>query len=333
MKELLIKYIKEVVGIGILIHKLDSGTKKKLPLYLKDEYEWYEATLEKRKCLFAIAESYGSISQLENQLRKAKEITGMPVIAVFDYLEAYKRKRLIEKKLAFVVPNKQLYIPEFIIDLREYSTTAKKKEGTLSPMAQLILLIFILDKGNKLKIENLTFKKLAALLETNPMGITRAVGSLKNQGLIEIIGDKEKTIRFVANKGYLWKMAKESHILITPVMKRVYIDELPPTIHLLRAYDNALSEYTDINPVKQEYYAIEKSMFQSLKKTNTLVNENSYQGKYCIEVWKYNPLTINKLLFEKAQKVDPLSLILCYKDTLDERVEMATEQIENEYQW
>lgn len=335
MKEQLIKYIKEVVGFEILIYQLNATIKGKLPIYLRDEYQWYEVVLENRQCLFAIAnhESHAGVSQLEKQFQKVKEITEMPVVVVFDYLEAYNRKRLIEKKIAFVVPDKQLYIPEFIIDLREYSTAAKIKKGTLSPMAQQILLLFILDKENKLEIEQLTFKRLAALLNTNPMGATRAVESLKNQKLVEIIGDKEKTIRFVADKGRLWTMAKEQHIFVNPVMKKVYVDEIPQNINLLHTHDNALTEYTDINPARQEYYAIEKSMFQALKKTKALINENNYEGRYCLEVWKYNPLTIKNLLFENTQTVDPLSLVLCYKDTHDERVEMAIEQIENKHLW
>lgn len=335
MKEQLIKYIKEVIGFDILIHQLNAAIKEKLPLYLRDEYQWYEVILENRRCLFALTnnESHTGISQLGKHFKKVKEITGMPVVAIFDYLEAYNRKRLIEKKIAFIVPDKQLYIPEFIIDLREYSIAAKKKKGALSPMAQQVLLLFILDKNNKLKIEQLTFKRLAILLNTNPMGITRAVESLKNQDLIEIIGDKEKTIRFIADKGKLWMMAKEQSIFINPVLKRVYVDEIPQNINLLYTNDNALTEYTDINPARQEYYAIEKKMFQALKKTKALINENNYEGRYCIEVWKYDPLTINKLLFDKTQIVDPLSLLLCYNDNHDERVEMAMEQIENEYLW
>lgn len=335
MKEQLIKYIKEVVGFEIFIHQLNATIKGKLPLYLRNEYQWYEVILENRQCLFAVINdgSNAGISQLEKQFKKVKEITEMPVVAVFDYLEAYNRKRLIEKKIAFIVPDKQLYIPEFIIDLREYSLATKKKKGALSPMAQQILLLFILDKQNKLEIEQLTFKTLAVLLDTNPMGITRAVESLKNQNLIEIIGDKEKTIRFIADKGRLWMMAKEQSIFINPVLKRVYVDEIPQNINLLHTHDNALTEYTDINPARQEYYAIEKGMFQALKKTKALINENNYEGRYCIEVWKYNPLTIKKLLFENTQAVDPLSLVLCYMDTHDERVEMAMEQIENEYLW
>ena len=147
------------------------------------------------------------------------------------------------------------------------------------------------------------------------------------------VGDKEKTIRFIADKGKLWMMAKEQSIFINPVLKRVYVDEIPQNINLLYTNDNALTEYTDINPARQEYYAIEKSIFQALKKTKALINENNYEGRYCIEVWKYDPLTINKLLFDNTQIVDPLSLLLCYNDNHDERVEMAMEQIENEYLW
>jgi hypothetical protein len=335
MKEQLIQYIKEVVGFQMLINPLNADLKGKLPLYLRDEYQWFEAELEDKKCLFAVVnnENAGGISQLGKHFQKVKEITEMPVVAVFDYLEAYNRKRLIEKKIAFVVPEKQLYIPEFIIDLREYSIATKKKKGALNPLAQQILLLFILDKVNKLEVEQLTFKRLAELLGTNPMGITRAVESLKNQELIDIIGDKEKTIHFIASKRNLWLMAKKHRIFINPVQKRVFVDELPQNINLLRAYDNALTEYTDINPARQEYYAIDKGMFQALKKTNALINENSYEGRYCFEVWKYNPMTINKLLFENNQTVDPLSLLLCYDDNYDERVEMAMEQIENKYLW
>ncbi len=335
MKELLIKYINEVVGFQILVHQLDTAIKGTLPLYLRDAYQWYEAEIESRQCLFAVVdhENYGGINQLGKHFNKVKEITKLPVIAVFDSLEAYNRKRLIEKKIAFVVPNKQLYIPEFIIDIREYNKAAKKKKGNLTPMAQQILILFILDKYNKLEIEKLPFKDLAGLLNTNPMSITRAVESLKNQELIEITGEKEKTIHFIDSKRDLWMTAKKHNIFINPVIKRVFIDKLPQNINLLKSNDNALTEYTDINPTHQEYFAIENSIFQALKRTNALINENNYDGKYCIEVWKYNPLIINKLLFETNQIVDPLSLLLCYKDTYDERVEMALEQIENKYLW
>ncbi|NOQ24357.1 MAG: MarR family transcriptional regulator [Bacteroidales bacterium] len=335
LKEQLIAYIKEIVGFEIIVQEVSNALNSKLPLYLKEEYKWYHAILEQRDCLFAVIDdaNYAGISQTGKHFEKIKNITGMPVIAVFNNLEAYNRKRFIEKKIAFVVPGKQLYIPELIIDLKEYSNTVKKKTSTISPVAQQLLLLFLLDKQNTLHIEEKTFKDLAALLETNPMGVTRAVESLKNHDLIEVMGEKEKKLRFLLDRLNLWKTALTQNIFINPVMRQIYIDELPQNIKLLRCYDNALTEYTDINPVRQEYYAIEKNMYQAFKKTNALINENKYEGRYCIEVWKYNPSTIIKLLFEDAQVVDPLSLFLCYKDTHDERIEMAMEQIEKEFIW
>ena len=331
MKDRLVKYVKEILGFDIVIRQLNSNIARKLPLYLKDEYLWYYVFLNNNPCLFALTEIHKGISLLDKQFQKVKEITGLPVVAVFDFLEPYNRKRLIEKKIAFIVAEKQLYIPDFAFDMREYSTKSQQRKETLNPIAQQILLLFLLDRNNRLEIESLPLKRLAKLFNTNRMAITRAVRSLKNQNLVEIIGDKEKTIRFMDAKVGLWKKAREQGILINPVMKKVFIDELPNNVSPIYTYDNALTEYTDINPARQIYYAIDKSVYQALVKTNVLVNENKYEGNICIEVWKYNPITINKLLNENSNVVDPLSLILCYDNTTDERVEMAMEQIEIEF--
>lgn len=332
MKKEIIEYVKEVIGIDLKINQLDVSIKGKFPMYLKNAYQWYQVRFDDKLCLFAVTDDYNGIGQLGKHLLKAREIIKIPVVAVFDSLEAFNRKRLIEKKIAFLVPGKQLYIPEFVLDLREYSMIAKKKKEKLIPVAQQIFLMFLLDKSNKLKIEQLQFKRLAELFSINPMGISRAVENLKNQGLIEIVGTKEKTIRFNEVKAKLWLIAKEQNILISPVIKRVFVDELPHNENLMKTYDSALEEYTNLNPSHQNYYAIEKGIYQKMKEQDLLVNENNYEGEFCIEVWKYNPLIV-KLLFEEAQLVDPLSLSLCYKDAYDERVEMAIEQIENKYLW
>ena len=335
LKEKLVKYIKDVVGFEINLQQPDKAFKMKLPLFLKEEYQWFEALLENKKCVLAIVmdENHLSINQIGKQFQTVREIANLPVIGVFSHLEAYNRKRLIEKKTAFIVPGKQLYIPEFLMDLREYNNNTIKKTNILSPVAQQLLLLFMLDKHNKLNIETQPFKSLATLLKTNKMSITRAIESLKNQNFVETTGKKEKTIRFTDNKQNLWTKAKKQNVLINPVLKRIFTDELPHHLQLLLCNDNALANYTDINPVRQKYYAIEKSMYYALKKTNALVNENNYEGKYCLEVWKYNPATITGLLFENTKVIDPLSLFLCYKDTIDERIEMALEQIENKFIW
>jgi len=301
----------------------------KFPMYLTEGYQWHKTVLAGRPCILAQmkkANAFG-IAQMEKHFEQVKKITQLPVIAIFDKLEAYNRKRLIEKRMAFIVQDKQLYVPDFLIDLREYGITDKKMKSVLTPVAQQLFLMYILDKENLHQLENLTFKELANLLGTNPMGVTRAVESLKFHELIEVTGDKEKFIRFMSGRQQLWHNAVQQNILINPVLKRIYVDEKPQGIFMLHSYNSALPEYSDINPTLQEFYAIEKNRFYALQKSNALRNANKYEGEYCLEVWKYNPETIVNQLFSNTRVVDPLSLYLCFKEIQDERIEMAMEQI------
>lgn len=125
----LIAYIKDVVGLEIEIQPLARAVIDKLPMYLTEGYQWHKIVLAGRPCILAQmkeANAFG-IAQIEKHFVLVRKITQLPVIAIFDKLEAYNRKRLIEKRIAFIVPDKQLYIPEFLIDLKEFGVADKKK--------------------------------------------------------------------------------------------------------------------------------------------------------------------------------------------------------------
>lgn len=329
----IITYIKDVIGLELEINPLDKTMKDKLPFYLNEGYQWYNADLAERPCLFAEMKEQNAfgIAQMEKHFHQVKGTIGLPVVAVFDKMEAYNRKRFIERKMAFVVPGKQLYLPDFLIDLQEFAKTAKKDQPNLTSTAQQLLLAFILDQQQHNQLEHKTFKELATLLSTNPMAITRAVENLKSLGIIEVTGDKEKFIRFGFKRQELLNDALKRNILLTPVIKRVYVDEIP--LGITKRYCNlsALPEYSDINPSRQEFLAIEKTIFYALQKSNALVNVNANDGHYCLEVWKYNPDTLVGQHANNAQVVDPLSLYLSLKDNHDERIEMALEQLINRF--
>jgi len=74
-------------------------------------------------------------------------------------------------------------------------------------------------------------------------------------------------------------------------------------------------------------------VFYQLEKENEFLNINPNEGKYCLEVWKYNPAKLVENFKNEAQVVDPLSLYLCLKNSKDERIEMAIEQIIKTYRW
>jgi 2,3-bisphosphoglycerate-independent phosphoglycerate mutase len=87
-----------------------------------------------------------------------------------------------------------------------------------------------------------------------------------------------------------------------------------------------------MNTSKQEYYAIDRGNFIRYRGNGQLQNLNDYEGKYCIEVWKYSPVALTKGV-TKQNNVDPLSLYLSLRENKDERIEMALEKIIENYIW
>jgi hypothetical protein len=121
----------------------------------------------------------------------------------------------------------------------------------------------------------------------------------------------------------LWYTAEK--LLVSPVLKWVYVDE-KPSVFLYQSNTYALSEYSEMNRSRQEFYAIEKDKFYDLQKNGNLKNLNSREGRICLEVWKYDPDILTTEITDEAN-VDPLSLYLSLKESHDERIEMALEKI------
>jgi DNA-binding MarR family transcriptional regulator len=210
---------------------------------------------------------------------------------------------------------------------------SKVKTKSLMPSSQFLFLYHIIHRNNNWKIEEHSFKEIAKKLDYTPMAVSYAVDDLKNHDLIEVTGEKEKFIKFNLERNELWYTAQQQNILESPVLKTVFVDELPSNVFMLKANASALPEYTSINPSKPQYYAIEKSAFYFLQKNNGLLNANDREGKFAIEVWKYNPVTLLEDFPVDNAVVDPLSLYLSLKDSTDERIEMGLEQIIEKMIW
>lgn len=328
-------FIDEVLGQPLKATPLIKKAKGGLPMYITEGYELYQGKIFDREVILVKVrkENEFSILQLGKHLTQIKQMLKQPVIALFDEMAAYKRKRLIEKKINFIVLDKQLFIPELMIDLREQSTKPNKEATKMLPVAQILVLYHLLYKQNKWKIESNTFKDNAAYFNTNAMAITRAANNLEQLKLCKIEGERDKNIRFQLDNIALWQEIERQELWANPILKKVYVDKIPEGLTLLRSNTSALPEYSEMNPSKQHYYAVEKKAFYDLQKNKVLVNANETEGEYCLEVWNYNPLTLIKEMNAETPAVDPLSLYLSLKNIKDERIEMALDQILEKYIW
>lgn len=328
-------YIEEILGVEIHLQQIPKTDLGAISLFLLSAYKFDYCTLFNKELVFAELKHTQdfSIAQIATHFNLLRDtFLQKTIVLVIDELSTLSRKRLIEKKINFIVPGKQLYLPDMLMDLREagISRKIKKQNAKLLPSAQFLLIHHILHKN--LEMEQYSFKELSKKLGYTAMGITKAIENLKQLEVIEVVGEKEKYIRFKLGIEELWRDLEHRESWVNPVLKRIYVDEKPMNF-MLHSNMSALPEYTDMNPSRQGFFAVEKSIFYALQKNNALIHANEYEGRYCLEVWKYNPVTLVGEIPNDDPVVDPLSLYLSLKDSRDERIEMALEQIIETVLW
>lgn len=328
-------YINEVLGIKVLPEPIPKYETSKLPFFINGIYELFQINLFDKKLLLAEPKEKEnfSIMRTEKNFTLLKNTLNRKVVLVLPELTYINRKRLIEKGINFIVPGKQLFIPELLIDLKEDFSIKQKNEGEhLLPSAQFLLIYHIIHRSDKWQLEDHSFKEIAEKINYTSMAVTKAVEDLKRHELIDITGRKEKFIKFKLQRHELWQEAEKRKILINPVLKRIFVDE-KPEIFMLKSNISALTEYSDINPDNFDFFALPKTKYYELREENKLVNENDLEGQICLEIWKYDPVTLVRELPDEALVVDPLSLYLSLKEDPNDRIEMALDQIINNFIW
>ncbi len=330
----LIDYVKEILDENIHPVVVERDHLGELPFYLVQHYRFYKVDLMGRTLLLVelVDDEEPSVLQLSKQKEFLEKTIDVTVVFILNNLPAYNRKRLIQKRVNFIVPGRQLYIPEMMMDLREVFTRnwAGLGKNKLIPSSQFLVLYHILRHDNHETIDSFSFKTLAEKTGYTQMAISKAVDNLKSNKLIEVQGTKEKRIHFTKERVDLWNTLERLSLWINPVIKQVFVDKLPYQA-VLRSNISALAEYTEINPSRQKYYAIEGKAYYSLQRNNELNNANDHEGNYCLELWRYNPLRLTERLDGNKTTVDPLSLYLSLKGEKDERIEMALHQIIEKY--
>lgn len=312
------KYFYDTLGIYVTLKRFPERELKTLPLYLRGLYIFKTTRLYDRDILFLKQKEkeYLTAGQYRKHIQIVENAFNRPVVLILEPIEAYNRKRLIEKHIAFIIPEKQMFIPQLLIDLKEFRYTAQKKKKKIQPAAQCLLFFHLLKEN----VEEMNFKKIAEELNYSPMTITRAVNELADKTLCRIEGRKDKRVIFEGCKKVLWDMALP--YLQSPIKRKIFIEENIDNKLIYKTGYSALSFYTNIAEDQTKCYAISKTDYMYLKKHKQIKITNKIEGRVCIEIWKYAPgiLAGNRI-------VDPLSLYLTYKDTKDERVEVEIDRM------
>ena len=319
----ILKYIEKITGKKMDLVELRKDETKNIPFYIMNDYKIWKGKLFEKEVLLMekISPAHTTPLQYQKQMRLVEKKLQSPVVFLLPEIKPYDRNRLIQRQVNFIIENKQMFIPQLLIDVKDY-VGVTLQHTFLQPAAQAMVLYQL----QKEKLDGLNYKQIAKRLNYSYLTISRAVENLYRFGICKTEGGKEKTIVFEINKKELWE--KTLPIMRTPVKKTVFINEVLPYNLVFKTNMNALAYYTNINDDGINYYAISHADFLKLKKEEKIKTTSNYDGDYIVELWRYDPgITTD------TNYVDPLSLYLAYKNSEDERIEMALEQIINDYTW
>jgi len=314
-------YFENTLGVDVVIKPLKEEKMKGLPYFVIGNYNLFTTELFGYELLLVEVKEDITADRLRKQLDIIQTTIQLTAVAVLKPIEAYNRLRLIEKKIPFVIPGKQMYMPNLLIDLKEFGVTPIEKQEVMQPAAQLLLLFHLQVES----LESLNMKTIAEKLEYNATTITRALNYLSNNNLCELQGTKDKFLHFSLTKKELWTIAEP--LMFNPIKKTTYYTGILNDKHLKKSNINALSNYSDLNPTAIESYAVKPGYIQLLKVGNP-DKIGQMEGDICIEEWKYDPAKLSYTKF-----IDRLSLYLCFRDNKDERIENALEQLIDKIEW
>ena len=296
-----------------------------LPSFLFRMYRLHEGQIAGRPCVFLVSvDNAATPADIAKHIALVRPAVEGVVVFVTHRLSAYNRSRLISRGVPFVVPGKQLYIPDLAMDLRErFRTTRQRRLAGLSPAAQAVLFHRLLGRDENAR----TPSAVAARLRYSAMSIVRAFDELVNAGLAQTMRHgKERRIRFRAEGRQLFDASHD--LLRSPVRAEKFVRDARLALPLKQAGHSALSVLTDLSPPPLETLAVAAKNWKSVVRTYGLVETDRDEAARIVHTWGYDPAALSD-----AQTVDPLSLYVQFRDHPDERVAMAAEQLLEGMTW
>lgn len=315
-------YLKENIDDDITINPWLR--KNIFPIFLRDSYNFYEIMILETRCiLLEVVNELPNIDQLQKHIKQIKSLTDLQIVLFYNDITRYRRKSLIENRIAFIIEDGQMYLPFLGLDLKKAVEHIEEEVKGFTTPAQIAYLYFLYNKED---VVNTT--EFAKKLGFNIMTASRALNDLYHANLITYhIGGKtgrSKEYKRITHPDYF---LRGRDYLKTPVRKVIYTKTKP--LDALTAGLDALAGLSMINPPGHPIMAIDRNKLNKeqveIVKNWDLIKDTKLVE---IELWDYDPG-----LFSNKRHVDVLSLYASLKEETDERVEQALEEVLRREPW
>ena len=325
-------YLEAVSGGPVSPLRRFARAEERLPLALRGRYRLESVRLFEHELVLAMELAGLDPATPAAYAAQAATIAAAaeaPVVLGLASITSTMRARLVAARVPFIVPGNQLFLPMLLVDLRERLTrTVVPREGALGSVAQLILLAHLQGR----RMDTMSLADAASLLGYSPMMLTKAKDELVAAGLCTVRpAGRALLLAFEAGGRALWQTALprlsspvvRSQFVRTPAMER----GASVPAGFVRAGISALSEVTNLADDRLVTYAASKSVVTAAGPSLERV-ELEDDANARLEVWRHSPA-----LLATEGRVDALSLYLSLRDTGDERVLGALDDLLETLRW
>lgn len=318
----MVRYLRTIFGPNMFIEEYHSH--RNLPMYMIDNYQMLRLQLGADN--FILVESKEPIkvntTTIKKQMSQVQKYTSMQPVLVFSNLRLSQRNALIQSGIAFIVPEKQLYIPRFVMNLSEVETVAEEYGEKFSVATQVVFSYLLLNQ-----IKETNAHRLSEKLHYSVAAINRALKELCYRKLLNTIGNGTRKRYTICSGTEFWYKGKD--YLFDPVKSRQYVTMDFNHHEFLMSNDLALSRLSSLNGGKISFYASSAQDFKNIDKSCYLDEYDVFDYNYCVvEIFRYDP----KIL-ANGNYIDEISLYAQFKDSKDERVQIEIESLVNEILW
>jgi hypothetical protein len=253
--------------------------------------------------------SAGGYERLHQRMQLNVEL---PIAFIIPWLAPSTRDRMVQRFVPFIVPGTQVYLPEYVIDLRERFPEPPTVDRKFTPAAQLTLLYHLQRRS----LNSISLQKMAEIFGYSAMMMTKVRREFEGSGIISLERkNREACFRFTDEPAVLWSKVKDR--CESPLKKRVFVSGSSVERIGLISGRSALKHYGYPHPQRIEasapVYAIgRKNWDRVLRNAEIKVAAKPQVAAACMEIWSYDP---ERILAGRI--VDPLSLALCLRGSSD----------------
>lgn len=313
-------------AFGAHLH-LDPIKPLGLPHFLYDRYCLWRGELLNSPAIFIGSHtgSVGGIAEfLKHRDQMRRHLDAGLFVLLLEAVPAALRRRLVEKRVAFISPGTQFYVPEAFLDLRETYSSASPPPEQMSPTAQVVILAALLTHD----IEDASLTQLANRYRVAIMSMSRALDELEALELARPhrVG-RQRRLRLRFKGGELWRAVEGR--LQSPVRKSRYVTGHLPTSEAVLAGESALARYTMLAEPRIECRAVPAAAWKRMARHLGLEPAWDYdEHRIEVQTWAYDPQTLSE-----NEVADRLSLYLSTRHDPDERIVQAAEQLLEFFEW